>query len=995
MRATKTQFGILGTIAALTVGGTTQLASADFGDVEPTKLAGDMIAGSGIPADSFTSNTSGGVGVYLKARARDTGDALLIGGNTYIVKDGVSSNPARSWWQVDFQFTPRENDVVNGVNYVLKFEMDTDPTTGTSFITIDEPIWDGASGTLPEDGGGWENSDGYELNPGPGSWSNDDIDYVYSQSWSPSFGFWFGTASQPAGDYVVRFTATHPNGHQLAQTEIRLIAIPAGSPALVLTAEDSCLNASEDDLSVAINMVNASSDIVGGQFFLEYDTSKLTLDSADAGDAPFTVELYEDTPAAGELDYAVNIPLGGSGTSAATTMARVHFTPTMDFCSLGDLVTFRAHVPPTRLTEATGPDIIPTLVDLSLVTKDSLPPVLVLPSDVDSPADAGTCEAVLPSGVATATDDCDTTPNVVATRSDTVPLASPFPPGDTTITWTATDDCGNSVSLDQTVSVGDYNLMDVLVELQDVSGSFDRCITFELRPDGGGASIEVEATLTFTGGLAAQTIEVPCGLYDCAAARDTLHTLRSRDDEDFGIVGTNYVCDFTSTGTTDDSLVGGNLNDDEYIDILDFGVFIGQYGLMLDPNTPCHDLVASSEAFGYEGVFSRYSTLADAETSTGPIASSAIPARLTAFPYDTPSRDGSIYFERNADLFGDQAIFLTNWYYTTMAGGGFGSGNPNNLNPGFVQMYDADASTVTSWDGYFAAFDGTYFTEYHLFASGVDTDSPNDFSRLWNVPSLGSTGASTGGEFRSWEVEIVFTGLEGVPAAEPGFIEFEGQPTGASGTFTAVFENIDVGGSDDTAFDGFYRADLDVNTDIWAAGPDGYQYDAGGNIPGLADSYFYGTQNHVAHSDINGDMDVDGGDYTFIAINFLEFSEASCDASPATANGPRFAHAGARRGPVTSITVGELAAMGLGHLAQADLTGDGVLDEQDMAAFFMGARPPRAADVNGDGLVNVQDLMIVLDGVNALDQVADVNDDDAVNFADVLFVLEHMGTQVG
>ena len=44
-------------------------------------------------------------------------------------------------------------------------------------------------------------------------------------------------------------------------------------------------------------------------------------------------------------------------------------------------------------------------------------------------------------------------------------------------------------------------------------------------------------------------------------------------------------------------------------------------------------------------------------------------------------------------------------------------------------------------------------------------------------------------------------------------------------------------------------------------------------------------------------------------------------------------------GPVTEITVAELRARGLGHLSVADLNNDRVLNQADVAAFMMGARP--------------------------------------------------------
>jgi hypothetical protein len=96
----------------------------------------------------------------------------------------------------------------------------------------------------------------------------------------------------------------------------------------------------------------------------------------------------------------------------------------------------------------------------------------------------------------------------------------------------------------------------------------------------------VSDELSFVNGLASNaTILVPCnkGPFICITARDRLHTLRrtaDATDGNFGIVGTQYVADFTGhPAAGGDWLIGGNLNDDGWIDILDFGVFSFKYGV--------------------------------------------------------------------------------------------------------------------------------------------------------------------------------------------------------------------------------------------------------------------------------------------------------------------------------------------------------------------------------------------------------------------------------
>ncbi len=236
---------------------------------------------------------------------------------------------------------------------------------------------------------------------------------------------------------------------------------------------------------------------------------------------------------------------------------------------------------------------------------DTTPPVFdqvcPLPT-INVNADAGTCTASFATvnpQIPTASDACSTA-TVTYLRSDSLPLNAPYPGGVTTITWTATDVCGNQSTCTQTVNVSTFNEVVVTVELQPTislpgDGLLTRCITFDYWNGPGLPDFSISADVTFTvsGGTAigSTMILVPCatGPYTCMAARDPLHTLR-RTDEAFHIAGTQYVGDFTGDPSSGgDWLIGGNLNDDEYIDILDFGVFVGEFGPpdYPDGNTPC------------------------------------------------------------------------------------------------------------------------------------------------------------------------------------------------------------------------------------------------------------------------------------------------------------------------------------------------------------------------------------------------------------------------
>ncbi|MBN2447781.1 MAG: hypothetical protein JXO22_13705, partial [Phycisphaerae bacterium] len=229
-----------------------------------------------------------------------------------------------------------------------------------------------------------------------------------------------------------------------------------------------------------------------------------------------------------------------------------------------------------------------------ITVDDTTNPVITCPPDVlNVYADAGTCCAVIDPVAATATDNCDTSVTIAWVRSDSkTSLSDPFCAGESpiTITWTAEDDCGNTDVCDQTITVLDVSEIDVTVELSPTISPLPvtRCITFELWDCGMSSPVVVQEALTFQniGGaaIATATVEVPCGLYECITARDILHTLRTTDQDNFGILGTQYVADFTGG----DMLIGGNLNDDFWIDILDFGVFSSQWNVSYGSgNTTC------------------------------------------------------------------------------------------------------------------------------------------------------------------------------------------------------------------------------------------------------------------------------------------------------------------------------------------------------------------------------------------------------------------------
>ncbi len=235
----------------------------------------------------------------------------------------------------------------------------------------------------------------------------------------------------------------------------------------------------------------------------------------------------------------------------------------------------------------------PTTCELPVDTVDNDMPTITCPPDISVQADANLgCATFVDPGTPTATDNCTAVGNIIieGVRKDDplLPLIGLYPSGDTIINWTATDECGNITQCQQVINVSDSNDLLLHIRLQPFvqGGPFIRGITLELSPDVG-PDVIVCLDLAFTGGAFLGKVKIPCGDYTCITARDTLHTLRRTltAADGFGIVNTQYVAAFIPA--VGKELIGGNLNDDCFIDIRDFGKFIGQFGLVIGADTPC------------------------------------------------------------------------------------------------------------------------------------------------------------------------------------------------------------------------------------------------------------------------------------------------------------------------------------------------------------------------------------------------------------------------
>ncbi len=162
--------------------------------------------------------------------------------------------------------------------------------------------------------------------------------------------------------------------------------------------------------------------------------------------------------------------------------------------------------------------------------------------------------------------------------------------GNIVLRWTISNPPCTASSADVTIAANSLVNIDVTVELGGgmvSTGPFTRCITFEYWNPGVNPTTPLYSSnelLTFTSGSSGTvTLAIPCEAagYTCMTARDRLHTLRRT----VTLSGPTYVANFTASDGK--ALIGGNLNDSRFIDIVDFGIFTTQDMSNVGANTTC------------------------------------------------------------------------------------------------------------------------------------------------------------------------------------------------------------------------------------------------------------------------------------------------------------------------------------------------------------------------------------------------------------------------
>jgi hypothetical protein len=335
-----------------------------------------------------------------------------------------------------------------------------------------------------------------------------------------------------------------------------------------------------DLLTFDVVVTNPPLTLVAGQFAINYDKTVLEYVSVEGGDNPITsIPLVLPNPEAGKLFWVSSVQGGGTGTAATTRVARVTFRAIANDCDGTSQISFDPAFAPILTANGNGTGASLPTTDPAPVTIDTIGPVISnVPANLSVAADAGAgCSAVREIGTPTVFDSCSTA-TLSWSRSDgATSLSAPWPCGTTVVTWTATDVCNRTSTATTSVTVNPYHLLDVNVAYagSGYAASMTRCIGFRV------GDVVVSDVLTFVNGAAVATLQIPIGSYTCATADDDLRSLVSQVP--VTISGYNY----TLSATGDSALVNGDLNDDNLVDVIDWGVLVVRVGLAAPVNTDC------------------------------------------------------------------------------------------------------------------------------------------------------------------------------------------------------------------------------------------------------------------------------------------------------------------------------------------------------------------------------------------------------------------------
>ena len=357
----------------------------------------------------------------------------------------------------------------------------------------------------------------------------------------------------------------------------------------MMSVEADAILHTGDEFVVDVDVHNLARNAMGLQAKVVYDASKLEyIGGYDIGGAAFPMLIWSDLRV-GMLHFSTGVDFTNEASAQGVTDgngARLRFRSIVPFCVVSDAVSLSAEGFSNRIASNTAEPIDFTGANAGLYgALDNLQMTGVSDFAVSVATDAGSVlGAAYPEPVVSASNSCGP---IQVVRTITLPngsLASQWPthfPFDadpsqdrpTVVTWTVSDETGASITHTHSYTVAKYQLAEIDVNLVgSIAADFTHGVT--LRLDTGDV---VTAPVHFTGGDGAVIdARIPIRpAFSCVQIQDVGRTLAA--SRPLAMVGRKYVAEGSF------SLMGGDSNGDNKIDVLDFGMLVTDFGFGKTP----------------------------------------------------------------------------------------------------------------------------------------------------------------------------------------------------------------------------------------------------------------------------------------------------------------------------------------------------------------------------------------------------------------------------
>ena len=352
-----------------------------------------------------------------------------------------------------------------------------------------------------------------------------------------------------------------------------------------LIVDSDAATTTGDLFTVYVDIANMPVAAVGVQACLEFNTSVLEWvapEDGNVGGVDFPSTIFAQLMRPGAVAFGTGVDIGGEGAGILNgNAARLTFRATAPLCGATNLVWiaptgFTNRISSQAVGNGSSTPIPFSIVNLANVSNFNTTLFAGVPASASMPADAGVLGAVVAAPTVTASNNCGQLPVTLTVQypaasglADGSSWPAVFPVGVSTLTWSTVDPRGNLVSETRTVEVFDYQLATIDVNLV---GGVNAALTYTLPVRVRLSSGDVISTsVTFNGNNGqVRDIQVPVRSdYTCITAKDAVHTLAT--SQQMTVSGTKYA-------VAPLGLVAGDSNDDNLVDVLDFGAFVSDRG---------------------------------------------------------------------------------------------------------------------------------------------------------------------------------------------------------------------------------------------------------------------------------------------------------------------------------------------------------------------------------------------------------------------------------